>query len=91
MLMGRQKGPALDVWYGMSFKASTDYDLGQETGVEFEKALDRLLHRSTIINIRGDSYRLKEKRLAGITTTINNLTQSTVISLPEGGSILNRH
>ncbi len=40
-------------------------------------ALDRLLHRSTIINIRGDSYRLKEKRLAGITTTINNLTQST--------------
>ena len=40
-------------------------------------ALDRLLHRSTIINIRGDSYRLNEKRLAGITTTINNLTQST--------------
>ena len=40
-------------------------------------ALDRLLHRSTIINIRGDSYRLKEKRLAGITTTFNNLTQST--------------
>jgi len=25
-------------------------------------ALDRLLHRSTVINIRGDSYRLKEKR-----------------------------
>jgi len=28
-------------------------------------ALDRLLHRCTVINIRGDSYRLKEKRLAG--------------------------
>jgi DNA replication protein DnaC len=28
-------------------------------------ALDRLLHRSTVINIRGDSYRLKEKRRAG--------------------------
>jgi DNA replication protein DnaC len=28
-------------------------------------ALDRLLHRSTVINIRGDSYRLKEKRQAG--------------------------
>lgn len=28
-------------------------------------ALDRLLHRSTVINIRGDSYRLREKRLAG--------------------------
>ena len=28
-------------------------------------ALDRLLHRSTVVHIRGDSYRLKEKRLAG--------------------------
>jgi DNA replication protein DnaC len=27
-------------------------------------ALDRLLHRSTVINVRGDSYRLKEKRQA---------------------------
>jgi len=27
-------------------------------------ALDRLLHRSTVINIRGDSYRLKEKKQA---------------------------
>lgn len=27
-------------------------------------ALDRLLHRCTIVNIRGDSYRLKEKRQA---------------------------
>ena len=30
-------------------------------------ALDRLLHRSTIINIRGDSYRLKEKRQSNAT------------------------
>lgn len=29
-------------------------------------ALDRLLHRSTVVNIRGESYRLKEKRQAGI-------------------------
>lgn len=28
-------------------------------------ALDRLLHRCTVINIRGESYRLKEKRQAG--------------------------
>jgi DNA replication protein DnaC len=28
-------------------------------------ALDRLLHRSTVINIRGESYRLQEKRRAG--------------------------
>ncbi len=27
-------------------------------------ALDRLLHRCTIVNIRGESYRLKEKRQA---------------------------
>lgn len=27
-------------------------------------ALDRLLHRSTVIQVRGDSYRLREKRLA---------------------------
>lgn len=33
-------------------------------------ALDRLLHRSTVINIRGDSYRLKEKRQAGQAPTI---------------------
>jgi hypothetical protein len=28
-------------------------------------ALGRLLHRSTVINMRGDSYRVKEKRKAG--------------------------
>jgi DNA replication protein DnaC len=27
--------------------------------------LDRLLHRSTVVNIRGDSYRLKDRRKAG--------------------------
>lgn len=30
--------------------------------------LDRLLHHSTIINIKGESYRLKEKRKAGLLT-----------------------
>ena len=34
-------------------------------------ALDRLLHRSTVINIKGESYRLKEKRLAGCSSLIN--------------------
>jgi DNA replication protein DnaC len=28
-------------------------------------ALDRLLHRSTVVHIRGDTYRLKQKRQAG--------------------------
>jgi len=27
--------------------------------------LDRLLHRSTVLNIRGESYRLREKKKAG--------------------------
>lgn len=35
-------------------------------------ALDRLLHRSTVINIRGESYRLKEKRQAGSMPTTDN-------------------
>ena len=34
--------------------------------------LDRLLHKSTVINIKGDSYRLKEKRLAGALVSENN-------------------
>lgn len=35
-------------------------------------ALDRLLHRSTVINIKGESFRLKEKKQAGS----NRLTQN---------------
>jgi DNA replication protein DnaC len=34
-------------------------------------ALDRLLHRCTVVNIRGDSYRLKEKRKAQATESIS--------------------
>ena len=33
-------------------------------------ALDRLLHKSTVIKINGESYRLKEKRKAGIKTQV---------------------
>ena len=32
--------------------------------------LDRLLHKSTVINIKGESYRLKEKRKAGLGSMI---------------------
>lgn len=31
--------------------------------------LDRLLHHSTTINIRGESYRLKERKKAGLLPT----------------------
>jgi DNA replication protein DnaC len=35
-------------------------------------ALDRLLHRATIINIKGESYRLKDKRKAGLFPSIQH-------------------
>lgn len=37
--------------------------------------LDRLLHHSTIINIKGESYRLKEKRKAGLLTRSEPFTE----------------
>jgi len=33
--------------------------------------LDRLLHHSHVIQIKGESYRLRQKRKAGILSTIN--------------------
>jgi DNA replication protein DnaC len=38
--------------------------------------LDRLLHHSTIVNIKGESYRLKEKRKAGLLARSESYTQS---------------
>ncbi len=40
----------------------------------FNKA-DRLLHHSTTLNIKGESYRLKEKRKAGVLTKKHNANQ----------------
>jgi DNA replication protein DnaC len=42
-------------------------------------ALDRLLHRCTIINIRGESFRLKEKRQAA-RSTLNALLDTSAVS-----------
>jgi DNA replication protein DnaC len=39
--------------------------------------LDRLLHTSTTVNIRGQSYRLREKRLAGVFPDLPDLSSST--------------
>jgi DNA replication protein DnaC len=51
-----------------SNKAFSDWgDVFAGDPVMASAALDRLLHRSTVINIRGESYRLKEKRQAGLT------------------------
>jgi DNA replication protein DnaC len=40
--------------------------------------LDRLLHHSTIVNIKGESYRLKEKRKAGLLTRSESYTAESV-------------
>ena len=42
--------------------------------------LDRLLHHSTILNIKGESYRLKEKRKAGLLTRSEPYTAAGVES-----------
>ena len=39
-------------------------------------ALDRLLHRATVVNIKGESYRMKEKRLTGLFPGAVALTDS---------------
>lgn len=49
-----------------SNKAFADWgDVFAADPIMASAALDRLLHRSTVINVRGDSYRLKDKRRAG--------------------------
>ena len=45
--------------------------------------LDRLLHHSHVITIRGESYRLKEKRRAGLLTASRQRDLSTTPS-PQG-------
>lgn len=45
--------------------------------------LDRLLHHSTIVNIKGDSYRLKEKRRAGLLTRSEPFTEPALAAAAE--------
>jgi hypothetical protein len=40
--------------------------LEQRRLAAFQIILDKRLHHSTIVNIKGESYRLKEKRKAGL-------------------------
>jgi DNA replication protein DnaC len=58
-----QKGQSIAL---TSDKAFSDWgQVFADDPVLASAALDRLLHRSTVLNIRGESYRLKEKRQAG--------------------------
>lgn len=45
--------------------------------------LDRLLHHSHILNIRGESYRLKEKKRAGLFGRVTLSTSTTVTDQPD--------
>lgn len=55
-------------------------------GVIASAILDRLLHHSHVMNIRGESYRLKEKREAGLFTHSLPITKSTAAA--EQGGVL---
>ena len=46
--------------------------------------LDRLLHHSHVINIRGESYRLKDKRQSGLLTSSRLLTPTPGETQMEG-------
>ncbi len=59
-----------------------------EWGVVFGDAnaataiLDRMLHHSHVITIRGDSYRLKDKRRAGAVLHQSNVAVTSTIHQP---------
>ena len=59
--------------------------------------LDRLMHHAHLIQIKGESYRLKDKRKAGVpglaqpTTTASQALELWIRILNQGRSILNRH
>ena len=44
--------------------------------------LDGLLHHSTTVNIRGESYRLKERRRAGLLPRTDQQGQETILPTP---------
>ena len=51
--------------------------------------LDRLLHHSHVLTIRGDSYRLREKRRSGLLqkTTPTLCRHDARPDLPQGGAV----
>ena len=46
--------------------------------------LDRLLHHSTTLNVKGESYRLKEKRRAGLLGRTQPAPEAEKEVLPDG-------
>lgn len=52
--------------------------------------LDRLLHHSTTVNIRGESYRLKDRRRAGLLPRPDDHPPGTPLSPPAAGAANSR-
>lgn len=56
-----------------SNKAFADWaSMFSDDAVMASATLDRLLHKSTVINIKGESYRLKEKKMVNQQFINNN-------------------
>src|ERR1051326_1795307 len=53
--------------------------------------LDRVLHHSTTINIRGESYRLKDRRRAGLLPQPGQVPPSGAPALPSDSAASNTH
>ncbi len=51
--------------------------------------LDRLLHHATTLNIRGDSYRMKERKKAGLLGTLESREQAAANGDNKGGEVGN--
>lgn len=73
-----------------SNKAFSDWgEVFAQDAVMASAALDRLLHRCTVVHIRGESYRLRERRQAGVdtNTATPNSTWSTPTHPPNGAEV----
>ena len=52
--------------------------MGRTVGELDSAVLDRLLHHSHVLNIRGESYRLREKRQAGLFPSQQHISAAPV-------------
>ncbi|MFS3450123.1 ATP-binding protein, partial [Escherichia coli] len=49
----------------------TDKTLSRKPGAVHSAMLDRILHHSHVVQIKGESYRLRQKRKAGVIAEAN--------------------
>jgi DNA replication protein DnaC len=66
-----------------SNKAFADWSEVLGDAVIATAILDRLLHHSHVLNIRGDSYRLRDKKRAGLLGPIQPLAEVRLTDHPD--------